>query len=540
MATSVIMPRQGQSVESCTIGMWHKKKGDKVSVGDILFSYETDKASFDEEAKTEGFVLAVFFEEGDEVECLQTVCVIGAEGEDIEGFGICSPTGKEGARSQGTPSEPEAAQPGFDSACPGEPPAMRNDFLAGTASPGEPPAMHNRAPVGAASPGEPPAMRNRAPAGAGPAAHGSFAARGPQPGFPRPPSPAPTGEIRISPRARALAEITGADAGCAVPTGADGRIMENDIRKVIAEGRMYTRAAQSEITSLRGSGIGGRFTALDLEALQTGAATPFSADPAPAPAPFPANPAPAPASPEGWMDFAFSAASSDFEEVKLTKVRKYVAQVMHASIAGSAQLTHHTSFDATDILNFRKDLKRDAGLDGKANITVTDIIVYAASRVLPKHRSLNAYFLGDRMAQCRNTHIGVAVDTPRGVLVPTVFNVNELSLTELAARAKGLFEKCKQGAVDPDLLKGASFTITNLGGLGVEMFTPILNPPQTGILGVCCIVERIKNGAVYPAMGLSLTYDHRALDGADAARFQKDIGEYLENFSTILMLEGGL
>jgi len=480
------MPRQGQSVESCTIGMWHKKKGDKVEIGDILFSYETDKASFDEEAKTEGFILAVFFEEGDEVECLQTVCVIGAEGEDLEWGEICSPSGRGDARSQGTLSEPETAQPGFVSG----------------------------------SPGEPPAMRNGAPAGAASVAHDGFAARMPHPGFSLPPSPAPSGEIRISPRARALAERTGADISSAVPTGADGRIMESDIRKVIAEGCLYTSAARSEISGFRGSGIGGRLTTFDLEALQTGA--------------------PAPALPEGWMDFVNSAASSDFEEVKLTKVRKYVAQVMHASIAGSAQLTHHTSFDATDILNFRKDLKRGSGPDGKANITVTDIIVYAASRVLPKHRSLNAYFLGDRMALCRNTHIGVAVDTPRGVLVPTVFNVNELSLTELAARAKGLFEKCKQGAVDPDLLRGASFTITNLGGFGVEMFTPILNPPQTGILGVCCIIERTRNGATFPAMGLSLTYDHRALDGADAARFQKDIGEYLENFSKNLILEGGL
>jgi pyruvate dehydrogenase E2 component (dihydrolipoamide acetyltransferase) len=149
---------------------------------------------------------------------------------------------------------------------------------------------------------------------------------------------------------------------------------------------------------------------------------------------------------------------------------------------------------------------------------------------------MNAHYLGDTIALYRNAHIGVAVDTPRGLLVPTIFNANKLSLTELATESRNLFEKCKQGAIEPDLLKGASFTVSNLGGFGVEMFTPILNPPQTGLLGVCCVVERTKGGVPYPAMGLSLTYDHRALDGADAARFHKDLIGYLEGFTVQLAL----
>jgi pyruvate dehydrogenase E2 component (dihydrolipoamide acetyltransferase) len=96
------------------------------------------------------------------------------------------------------------------------------------------------------------------------------------------------------------------------------------------------------------------------------------------------------------------------------------------------------------------------------------------------------------------------------------------------------------GAIEPDLLKGASFTISNLGGFGVEMFTPILNAPQTGLLGVCCVIERTRDGVSYPAMGLSVTYDHRALDGADAARFHRDLIGYLEKFSVNIALEGGL
>jgi pyruvate dehydrogenase E2 component (dihydrolipoamide acetyltransferase) len=103
-----------------------------------------------------------------------------------------------------------------------------------------------------------------------------------------------------------------------------------------------------------------------------------------------------------------------------------------------------------------------------------------------------------------------------------------MSLVEISENAKGLFEKCKQGSISPDLLHHGTFTISNLGTLGIELFTPVLNPPQVGILGVCSIVERTKDGKPYPAMGLSLTFDHRALDGADAARFLKDLVDSLK------------
>jgi pyruvate dehydrogenase E2 component (dihydrolipoamide acetyltransferase) len=211
---------------------------------------------------------------------------------------------------------------------------------------------------------------------------------------------------------------------------------------------------------------------------------------------------------------------------------------MRESLSASAQLMLHSSFDATNIIDFRKSLEIANKPNNTLNITVTDIIICAVSRVILKHKSINAHFLGDRIVRFSNAHIGVAVDTPRGLLVPTIRNANCLSLKELSRQAKVLFEKCRQGIIDPDLLKGASFTISNLGGLGIEMFTPILNPPQTGILGVCCVIERTKEGQVYPAMGLSLTFDHQALDGADAARFLKDLVQYLERFS-FYGLEGG-
>jgi len=484
------MPRQGQSVESCIINKWYKQKGDKVAIGEILFSYETDKASFEEEAKAEGVILDVFYVEGDEVECLKTVCVIGAEGEE---FIVASGEAQPGSL---TPEE----QPGL--LTPEEALlALDNSILQDSASDTE-------------------------------VSNAEF--RTPDPGF-----------VRVSPRARILAEKTGADVRSAVPTGANGRIMERDIRKAISEGYVSTRAARREEPgvsggpAISGSGIGGRVTAADVMQRRMSYAT--SADSelnqAKQADGFSAS---LPEKQGEVMQADSSASLPEYEDVALSNIRKVIAKSMHASLADSAQLTNHSSFDATDILNLRKNLKSFEGREDLGKITVTDIIVYAASRVLLKHRNLNAHFKGDKMTLFNNTHIGIAVDTPRGLLVPTVFNANKMSLTELSSHCKELFDKCKQKTITPDLLTGGSFTVSNLGGFGIEMFTPILNPPQTGLLGVCCVIERTRNGIPYPAMGLSLTYDHRAVDGADAARFQKELITYLERFTSELLLEGGV
>jgi len=457
MANAVIMPRQGQSVESCVIGAWHKKVGDKVAVGDLLFTYETDKATFEEEAKVDGTMLALFFEEGDDVECLVNVCVIGAEGENVEEF---RPAGDDSG---------ESAPVGATENDRRDIPTVETNI-----------SEHPRA----------------------------------------------TGDGRpylISPRARKLAERTGADISRAVPTGANGRIMECDVQKVIDAGYLATRSVSDNFAGAVGTGLGGRVTAFDAaNAASFGGQAKISAF--------------------DIRDLNKLKGLNDlsFEDTKLSGVRKFISNAMHASLSNSAQLTHHTSFDASDILSFRKKLKTLEDNDVLSKISVTDIMIYAVSRVIQRHKSFNAHFIGDSMRFFDNAHIGVAVDTPRGLLVPTVGYANTLGLADISLFFKSLVSNCRDNSVDPDFLKGGTFTISNLGAMGVEMFTPIINPPQTGILGVCAIVERSRNGKFYPAMGLSLTYDHRALDGADAARFQKDLVDYLENFSFNLAIERGM
>lgn len=157
----------------------------------------------------------------------------------------------------------------------------------------------------------------------------------------------------------------------------------------------------------------------------------------------------------------------------------------------------------------------------------------------PEHKALNAHLInGDTMRYFNGVHLGVAVDTDRGLVVPTIKNAQNMSLNEISAKAKELATTCKNGGATPDMLSGASFTISNLGSYGIESFTPVINTPQTGILGVDTITTRIRevDGEIktYPAMGLSLTYDHRAVDGSPASRFLVDLRNALENFSLLL------
>lgn len=428
MATAVIMPRQGQSVESCIIGEWFKKVGDPVQEGDILFSYETDKSSFEEPAKQAGTLLAIFYGADDDVPCLTTVGVIGEPGESYAEFAP--------------------------------------DQAAGTA---EAPGME-----------APAAKAPAAAAVAAPAAQAEGSAlRG------------------VSPRARNAAERLHVDPAQAQPTGPNGRVIERDIKAL----------AQASRT---GTGLGGRVTAADQAAAPAAQAAP-----------------------------AVQGADTEYQDVKLPNIRKVIAKSMFQSLSTMAQLTHTTSFDATCIMNFRKGLKAAPEQLQVPNITLNDIILFAASRVLPKHPDLNAHFLEDKMRYFRHVNLGIAVDTPRGLMVPTLMRAEEKSLKEIAAEAKALAAACQDGSINPDLLQGASFTVSNLGTLGIEHFTPVINPPQTGILGVDCIVERVRTVdgqiTVYPAMGLSLTYDHRALDGAPASRFLQDMRAALENFQALLI-----
>lgn len=434
MAEAVIMPRQGQSVESCIFSEWFVKKGEKVSKGDLLFAYETDKAAFEQEAPSDGILLETFAEEGDEIPVLDVIAVIGEPGEDIDEF----IPGK--AETEEQPIEPAEHEIEIE-----EKPSSR-ELTA---------KEENK-----------------------------------------------TG---ISPRAKKLAGKEKIPYEGLPGSGPEGRIIERDIEAALKSQPKATPLAKSiashdKVTlPSKGTGIGGKVMAADVKQMPS------------------------------------ITLADDYTDKKISNIRKIIAQNMYESLANTAQLTLHSSADARKILAARKVIKEKMEEGYTYNLTINDIISYTTIKALLNNPEINIHFMGDSIRAFSNVHLGFAVDTPRGLMVPTVKKANHLTLEGLSARMKELVESCQKGNIEPEALQGATFTITNLGGFGIEMFTPVLNPPQAGILGVNTITQQpaqLENGGFgfIPKIGLSLTFDHRALDGAPGARFLKTVVEEVENF----------
>jgi pyruvate dehydrogenase E2 component (dihydrolipoamide acetyltransferase) len=426
MAIAVIMPKQGQSVETCIITEWAKKKGEQVKKGDVLFTYETDKASFETEAEADGILLDIFFNEGDEVPVLVNVAVIGNVGEETGAFLPGNTLGGDDSKIQNS-----KIQESVSTSASGESLNFESLNL----------------------------------------------------------------KLKISPRARVMAEKLGV-----------------------------------KLSGLKGSGPNNRIIARDIESAAI--ATPKQIS-----VPQPAASSPQPAA---YTAPAASALFSDgdSEVKKISNVRKLIAKAMHESISNSAQLTHHMSADVRKLLALRAKVKAEMDKGNAINITLNDMICYAVIRALEKYPEANSHYLGETIKTFKKVHLGLAVDTPRGLMVPSVQNADDLSLKGLSSRLREIADQCKKGSVNPEVLSStaASFTVSNLGNYGVEIFTPIINLPQVAILGVNTIIQRpadLGNGAFgfIPVIGLSLTYDHRAIDGGPATLFLREVKNQIENFN---------
>ena len=564
MAQVVIMPKQGQSVESCIVSEFKKKVGDQVAVGDVLFSYETDKASFDEESKVAGTVLACFFADGDEIPVLTNVMVIGNPGESFAEF---APSGA--APVAATPAAPAPAAPAAAPAAPAAPAATPHEGVVFMPKNGqsvescivsefkvkvgdtvkagdvlfsyetdkasfdeeakvdgtvlaifwndgdEIPVLQNVMVIG--KPGDsfaefdPKASAAPAAAPAATATPAAAPAATPAATPAAAPAAAVVAGAPVSPRARKLAEEKGVNTAAIAGTGPHGRIIERDVIAAAAAqgpltGLAKAKMAEGGLVAGPGTGLAGTVKGSDLKVWK-------------------AN------------HTEIAGEGEEFEVKKMSNMRKIIAKSMYNSLQNSAQLTHMLGADARKVQAIRKKAKK-ALEEGKidVNITINDLVCYAVIKALLKFPNVNSHCLGDAMRLFRNVNLGIAVDTERGLMVPAVKNANDLNIIGLSKNLKKVAEDCKKGSISPDLLssEAASFTVSNLGGFGVEYFTPIINVPQSAILGVGTIVARPKdlgNGvyAFVPYMGLSLTYDHRAIDGGEATKFLKQVAVEIEN-----------
>jgi pyruvate dehydrogenase E2 component (dihydrolipoamide acetyltransferase) len=271
--------------------------------------------------------------------------------------------------------------------------------------------------------------------------------------------------------------------------------------------RRFAQEHNFHPATVNGSGPGGRVLEEDLRALYYSASPPVRASRGPAPTPAPAPPAP-----------------------RASNIREKIARRMRESLASTAQYTLNASADAAGLIALRARIKASKDLPG---ININDLVMFCAIRALEQMPELNAEYINGEIRAHREIHLGFACDTPRGLLVPVIRNAHELSISELAEKAKELTTQAVQGGIAPDNLSGATFTVSNLGALGIESFTPLLNPPQVAILGVGAIqakpVRRDGRVEIIDSIGLSLTCDHQVIDGAPGARFLQVLKQKIEN-----------
>ena len=435
MATQVLLPRLGNSVESSIIVTWLKQPGDRVEVGEPICTVETDKSTLDVPSTVGGVLLQHLVNVGDDVPVQTPIALIG-----------------EAEHEARTPSE--ADQQPSDASAHVTPPA-------------------------------------------------------------------------ISPRALRLAQSNALDPAQLTGSGPGGRIIERDVQAALAQrqaGPMrMTPVARAMverggyIAPERGSGPGGRVTKHDLMPTES--------------------------------DRRRSTPTQDTDEydtLPLTHVRRVIAERMRSSLQSTAQLTLHVSADARALLAYRERLKASDESLGLRDITINHLVLFAVARTLMQFPALNATFDGSQLRQYRRVHLSFAVDTPRGLLVPVIRDADRLTLKQLADAAGALAAEAMAGKLAPDALTGGTFTVTNLGSLGVESFTPILNPPQVAILGVGSITLKPTGpgkaiGAVRaaevvfaPHLALSLTIDHQVVDGAPGAKFLQALANNLAQFELLL------
>ncbi len=493
MAVSVTMPALGESVTEGTVTRWLKKEGERIEVDEPLLEVSTDKVDTEIPSPAAGVLESIKVQEDETVEVGVELAVIG-DGE---------AAGRDTASAA-----PAAVEPTPEVAAAPAP--------APTAAP---------APAPAAAPAPAPAA---VPAPAAPA--------------PVAPDPAP------APASATAAAPSAASNGTSssTPGGGEGTYVTPLVRKLAAEHGV-------DLAGLQGTGVGGRIRKQDvLDAAAQGgssaapalaATSTTTATPAPAPAtqiPVPAQQTSAPA--EAYVSQADEAAPKPTVRGRtenLSRLRKVIAQRMVESLQVSAQLTTVVEVDVTKVARLREQAKAAFQQREGVKLTFLPFFALAAVEALKLYPQVNASIdqAAGTVTYHEAEHLGVAVDTERGLLVPVIHGAGDLNIAGLARKIADLANRTRTNKVTPDELGGGTFTLTNTGSRGALFDTPIINQPQVGILGTGAVVKRpvVINDpdlgevvAVRSMAYLALTYDHRIVDGADAARFLVAVKERIE------------
>jgi len=579
MSVSVSMPQLGESVTEGTVTRWLKREGEHVDADEPLLEVSTDKVDTEIPSPVSGILRGITVAEDETVAVGAELAVIDEEGAATGaaagGAGSAAPAAAPEAAAPESPS-PEAAAP--EAAAPAA--AGRPDSAAGGGVPGngaqpaadtgvpayQPPAYPPpayREPASGPSPAAPSVPPQAAPPPAPPqqAAPQQAPAAPPQ-GPPQQAMPAQSGPAAAAPRPPASADTPGGPVpGGPVPdadisplaSGPDGPYVTPLVRKLAAEHGI-------DLGSVAGTGVGGRIRKQDVvdaaQALRgSAAAAAAPQQPAPAvaaPAPAVAAPAAAAAAPAAAVTAPAAAAApaglarpaivpSTLRGTteQMSRARQLIAKRMVESLQTSAQLTTVVEADVTAIARLRDLAKADFEAREGVRLSFLPFFALAAVEALKVHPRLNAVIdtASAQVTYHDAEHLGIAVDTDRGLMVPVIRKAGDLNIAGLARKIADLAQRTRAGRVSPDDLSGGTFTLTNTGSRGALFDTPIINQPQVAILGTGTVVKRpvvVEDPALGEVIAvrsmvyLALTYDHRLVDGADAARFLVTVKSRLE------------
>lgn len=439
MAKIIVMPKLGLTMKEGILASWNKKEGDEIKVGEVLFGIETEKLSNDFESSDDGIIRKILVEEGDTVECLKPVAIIGSADEDI------SSLLKECALDNGSVEEKytQLIEKNIEE--------VKSSDIEG-------------------------------------------------------------GRIKASPAAKKMALDNNIDIKLVEGTGPQGRITIADVEKYIENSKnevkvspMASKIAKELNIDLSKIEKDGRIMKEDVLSL-----------------------------------YKCNKTSEDKqleERVKMSQMRKVIASRMHESWKTSPTVTYDIKVDMTNLKRF-KDALKDA-LKDVCKITYTDLLVKIVSKVLLQYPLLNCSIDGKELILRNFVNMGIAVALDEGLVVPVVKDADKKGLEEISKTIKELADRAKKNVLTTDEITGGTFTITNLGMYGIEYFSPIINQPEVAILGVNKITETpiVQNGEIVikPLMNLSLTADHRAVDGSIAAQFLAKLKDFIEKPEMLIL-----
>jgi pyruvate dehydrogenase E2 component (dihydrolipoamide acetyltransferase) len=419
MATTIVMPKFGLTMETGIITRWYKQDGDPVKQGEAIFAVETDKMTNDVDAESDG-ILHIIIPEGSAVPCKQTVAVIAAPGEIVSVLDDIAPEQSE--ETKGQVQLKLAAVPSAEK-----------------------------------------------------------------------------GRVWATPKAKKMAAEKQVDLSELGGKGPQGLLTVKDITVALNKKPkatpMAVKTAEAAGISLTAIAKEGRIMKQDvLQALAK------------------------PASVEGEFPT---------RRIRLSAMRKAIAKNMLYSVQTSPTVTFQIKADVSRLAELK------ASISEEMKVSYTDLLVSIVAKVLMKHSYLNGRIEGEEIVFHDYVNLGVAVALEDGLVVPVIKNAHQKGIAAISSEIKGLAQKAKGGALTMDEMSEGTFTLTNIGMYGIESFTPIINPPESAILGVNAIEQTliVKDGAtvIRPMLKLSLTVDHRIIDGAVAAKFLSDLRASIEN-----------